>query len=813
MRGRSAHLAFASLLSLCTLATLAAAQQISPGAVTQISELLQEKATRTAVERKLGSNLLFARKRIRREAIAPGVQSLRSRVRRDAAQRVLVDVSATVTAQVLDRIAEVGGEMVTSFPQYGAIRAWLPFDRLEDVAVMVEVRAIRQAADPVTQQLTTSEGDAAHRANLARSTFGVDGTGIKIGVISDSVDNLAVVQATGDLGAVTVLAGQSGSPGKGEGTAMLEVVHDLAPGATLLFATGNGGEPVMATNIQALRDAGCDIIVDDVGYFVEPVFQDGIIAQAVDAVSTTGAIYFSAAGNGGSKDHGTSAVWEGDFSDSGSTRNGDPVHSFGSATFDSIIVDPSSFIMLQWSDPFGASANDYDLFLLDASLSTVLAASTDVQDGTGDPFEIIDSRSRDDAGNRLVVTRSSGAARFLHLDAADGRLSINTGGQTHGHSAAVSASSVAAVSATNRVTPFVGGAGTAVEFFSSDGPRRVFYEADGTPIEPGDFLSTGGSVRQKPDIAAADGVMVAAPGFNPFYGTSAAAPHAAAIAALVKSANPSLTAVQVKAALTSTALDIEAPGIDRDSGVGLLDAFAAVRSVVTSPTPTATSSGSPGSMPTVTPTCTDTPTATPTSAPTITPTSTQTPTGTPTVTPTCTDTPTVTPTHTPTITPTFTQTPTDTPTVTPTCTDTPTVTPTHTPTITSTFTQTPTATSTSTPSVAATPTATNTASPMPTSTPIPCAGDCGAHRSVDIANLVLLANIALGNADPSACSHGIPPGANVDISLIVRAVNNALTGCPTLNPPHVVGVRFVLPVGNDPFQIALASAGFAPADQ
>src|SRR5207248_2895546 len=87
--------------------------------------------------------------------------------------------------------------------------------------------------------------------------------------------------------------------------------------------------------------------------------------------------------------------------------------------------------------------------------------------------------------------------------------------------------------------------------------------------------------RQKPDITAADGVMCAAPGFNRFYGTSAAAPHAAAIAALVKSANLSLTPAQIRTALSSTAIDIEAAGVDRDSGVGIVMAFEAVRSVGT----------------------------------------------------------------------------------------------------------------------------------------------------------------------------------------------------------------------------------------
>ena len=92
------------------------------------------------------------------------------------------------------------------------------------------------------------------------------------------------------------------------------------------------------------------------------------------------------------------------------------------------------------------------------------------------------------------------------------------------------------------------------------------------------FLGHRRPVRQKPDITAADGVSITgAGGFpNPFFGTSAAAPHAAAIAGLIKSANPS-TPEQIRAALIGSAIDIEAPGVDRDSGAGIIDAFAAFR--------------------------------------------------------------------------------------------------------------------------------------------------------------------------------------------------------------------------------------------
>ena len=125
------------------------------------------------------------------------------------------------------------------------------------------------------------------------------------------------------------------------------------------------------------------------------------------------------------------------------------------------------------------------------------------------------------------------------------------------------------------------------EVFTSDGPRRVFYNPDGSPITPGNLTSTGGAVRTKPDITAADGVTTTVPGFAPFFGTSAAAPHAAAIAALVLSGNPGISPADVRTALTSTAIDIEAAGADRDTGAGIVMATKALKYTGATPQPLA----------------------------------------------------------------------------------------------------------------------------------------------------------------------------------------------------------------------------------
>jgi len=360
---------------------------------------------------------------------------------------------------------------------------------------------------------------------------------------------------------------------------MLEIVHDLAPAAQLYFATAFISEASFAQNILNLHSNGCNIIIDDVGYFDESPFQDGIVARAVNTVTAAGALYFSSAANSGNLDAGTSGTWEGDFVDGGPAGAPIPeagrVHSFGATNYN-VLTSSGFTVDLFWADPLGASTNDYDLFLLDSTGSTVVSSSMNRQTGTQDPYERIGGSS----GQRIVIVKYSGAARFLHLDTQRGRLSIPTAGATVGHSAATNAYSVAAVNVASAFpNAFSGGSTNPVETFSSDGPRHVFYQADGTPITPGNFLSTGGAIRQKPDIAAADGVVTtlrSGSGLNPFFGTSAAAPHAGAIAALIWSYNPALTPSQIRSLLTSTALDIGPAGIDRDSGAGIVMAYQAL---------------------------------------------------------------------------------------------------------------------------------------------------------------------------------------------------------------------------------------------
>ncbi|MBZ5704476.1 MAG: S8 family serine peptidase [Acidobacteriia bacterium] len=634
---------------------------ISPSALQQINALLLDKKQRTPTQAKISSRVLYTSRMLQGLPAAIGVPYLRSGLELDAHNNLYLDITARVTDGLLKQLRAMGVRIIRSSPR--SIRAFVPPYQVESVASLPGVifiqprqqamtqeamshRSTKGSGPAVVQQLppgfaqraatvrqklshaltngklsrpltngtgqgsVTTEGDATHRAADARSAFGVNGAGLNIGVLSDGASSLAASQATGDLPptcpagppCVTVLPGQTGSGD--EGTAMMEIIHDLAPGANLFFATAFNGIDSFAQNIRDLRTAGCDIIVDDVFYFVETPFQDGqapsvvsdtdggVVIQAVNDVTADGAMYFSSAGNQGNLDDAFSGTFEGDFVDAGPNPllPGGTVAMFGTNPFDTITFDGGNPFFLFWADPLGGSANDYDLFILDSTGTTILDASTDLQDGTQDPIEAVFDEP---AGNLVVVFKVTGAAdRFFHLDTFGGALEVVTAGQTHGHSSAAAAFSVAATPAFLAIAPgFPTGpfpnpfnAANVVEPYSSDGPRQIFFEADGTPITPGNFSSTGGLIRQKPDVTAADGVSVTGVGGfpSPFYGTSAAAPHAAAIAGLVKSAVPTLTNDQVRTALTSTAVDIEAAGVDRDSGAGIVDAFEAVHSVAPS---------------------------------------------------------------------------------------------------------------------------------------------------------------------------------------------------------------------------------------
>jgi subtilisin family serine protease len=425
------------------------------------------------------------------------------------------------------------------------------------------VRSVGCIDPPVVRAgIATTEGDAGSRADLVRAQ-GLDGAGVVVGVISDGIDSLNAAQRTGDLPSVSVPGDPRCRRGSGdEGTATLEIVHDVAPGARLLFA-GPGSSLEMIDAVDCLVAAGADVIVDDLAFLGEPFFQDGPVAAAVRAAVQARVSYHSSAGNE------ADVHLEQDYRQSPSTT----FHDFFGGPVDntdSIIVAPFSAATcsLQWNDPFGGSANDYDLYILDESLA-VIAQSTGAQTGTQDPVEVagVANPSPSFRTAKVVIDKVSGATRRLKLVCAGaGAMEyVTPSGSVFGHPALPEVVAVGAVDA--------GDPGhDDVESYSARGPSHVYFPRSET--------------RNKPDLVALDGVSISNAGGFPrcppscrFFGTSASAPHSAGVAALLLEKNPFLRPAGIQQALWAGAVDLGPPGRDDASGFGRLDAFAAANVV------------------------------------------------------------------------------------------------------------------------------------------------------------------------------------------------------------------------------------------
>jgi hypothetical protein len=544
---------------------------------------------------------------------------------RDADRRVMVEIHlngrvpvATVKAQVTDMGAKVLSES-TSY-QRGALSAFVPANRVVDVARLPGVLSMSLSHRPRKNVGAATSGGVFVLHTDMLNAQGLDGTGETIGVLSDSYDT-ATTNTDGDP--LTIHAAQDIAtddlPGLGnsdnpnpvvvieeynpgpndiastdEGRAMLQILHDIAPKAKLAFATAFISKVDFADNIRKLRTvANCGVIVDDILYTEEPMFSDGIIAQAVDDVVTSSVLvgpksaYFSSATNyqGGGYaanfnpvsdavaraglpnqnlklDQVPAALTSGGFHNFNPDPNG-PVDISQTYTLTAGTTTEFDF---QWNDPFDQTpappdlpgvTTDYNLLVFDADGNYLADIS-----GTSDNFALVENDAAVDTKYQIVVTRAgtipatpvANKLRFLVVDDFGGvgadeyyQPLAPTG---HGHNEAANAISVAAYvyddDPSNPVgppfTPFV------EEFTSPEGAATIYFDSTGhrltTPV-----------VRMKPEIAAPDGGNTTffgddyeGDGLPNFFGTSAAAPHAAGVAALLlqKAGGPaSLTHAQL----------------------------------------------------------------------------------------------------------------------------------------------------------------------------------------------------------------------------------------------------------------------------
>lgn len=457
----------------------------------------------------------------------------------------------------------------------------------------------------------TSQADPVMNADAARINFGVNGSGIKIGVISDSYNVLGGESSgisSGDLpgvgnfngfqNPVTVL--KDDTSGIDEGRAMIELIHDLAPGAEIIFhsafnnpgASGTAPSTTIANAIDALRIAGADIIVDDVAILSAAKYQDGAAAQAVDRASAAGIPYFSSAGNNSDNAYESTHVSSLPATDFNDLHNFDSGGGFDQILDLGTLAPGEDFrATLWWEDAYsslgGAATTDLSLVFVvsnEAENINALVESNQDQLAGADAFEFGGITNPFDfpLDVGIAVDRVAGdEAKLLSIEVF-GRPIIDdndTNSPTiHGHNSAKGGVAVAA--------QFYAEPGLdEVEAFSAAGPTLILFGADGTPLSSPEFRAT-------PQLTGIDGTDTTffIPGVDPegnsfpnFFGTSAAAPHVAAVAALVLEQADllgiDLSPTELYDLLYASTVDIETPGFDNLSGFGRLDASLALSQV------------------------------------------------------------------------------------------------------------------------------------------------------------------------------------------------------------------------------------------
>jgi len=519
--------------------------------------------------------------------------------------RIVIDARATGSGEdLLTDLRQLG---LARGARAGAVVSGLfPLAALDKAVTLASLRSIAASPRPIT-----------HAA--ARDVHGVDGTGVTVGVLSDAYDTLNGAAAdviSGDLPAdgVLVLNGESTLCGAvifciDEGRAMLQIVHDMAPSSDLLFHTGLGGNASYANAITELATAGADVIVDDLMYLNEPMFQDGVVAQAVDSVNAQGIAYYSAAGNSGR------SSYEASFTDSGvifciefflPIGDCDPIfervgrmHDFdqgpGVDLYQSVTVpiDGVLTIAMQWDEPFGGSGSktDYDIVLLDETGGIYFEISANDNVATGEGWEVLQFQNAEVLGYgtsfTVIITYddvdSIGPPANQMKTIVFGNSTIDefaTNSSTlMGHANAAGAQSVGAAFFVE--TPEFGVSPPTLESYSSAGGTPILFNANGTP-------RASPEIREKPEITAVDGVNTTFffndsygnDDIDDFFGTSAAAPHVAGVAALMLQARPGASPAQLRNALQDTAVDMGAAGFDHDSGYGLVQTDAAITSLL-----------------------------------------------------------------------------------------------------------------------------------------------------------------------------------------------------------------------------------------
>lgn len=550
--------------------------------------------------------------------------------------RVVVNINVTgADDATIAGIEAAGAVIITVSAEYGIISAEVGAADLSGLAAAPGVLAVTEVLTPMTSANASpaqfqpvegppvvgtnvvcatnptgikSEGDAQLSVATARANSAVDGSGVRIGVLSDTysrttfptsaatdVANAELPGAANPCGNTTAVQVLDPGPASGsdEGRAMAQIVHDLAPKSPLAFSSAFNGDLDFADEIRALQAAGSKVIVDDVSYYNEPFYQDGPIAKAVNDVTAAGATYFSSAGNST-----PASVPNGGSYEATSYRNMacppavlavDPgytgCHDFdtvGADAMNNMTIPNNSQIVttLGWNEPMFGVGTDLDYFLIRVSDGAVLTASVGINSNTKSPVEVMGwpNMTGSPAAVAIVIAKfgAGGTPRLksiVHRNPAtfvqfSATVNGDVAGPTvFGHNAMLAAGSIAAVPYNNANT---------VEPFSSRGPATYCWQ----PVNGTSPSASMPCQTKNLDVAATDGVSNSffggfSAGAYRFYGTSASAPHAAAIAALQTQKRPCRTPAQILAAQRSSAVAFAGFAL-KDYGSGRVTATTAI---------------------------------------------------------------------------------------------------------------------------------------------------------------------------------------------------------------------------------------------
>lgn len=517
-------------------------------------------------------------------------------------------------------------------------------------------------AAPESCRTIPVDADAPLRADIAREAFGVDGTGVKVGVISDSFGRTSAPGATVADDIANGLLPGPGNPcghetpvhvvreaaeGTDEGRAMVQLVHGIAPGAELAFASVDEGHAASVIEaIEMLVADGADVIVDDVEPKNEPVFQRSPVGEAIARANEAGVAYFSAAGNSTAlardprpgQEVSPINGWETpayrpmacpDEIVTGAQAQGwdapvdcldmDPGEGTDATLGYTLAAGDSTTVDVQWGEPLGrVSGLLVPVVTVDGDVLATPAAR--MLDGTpgftvtlpasANPTEVEISVARiviPDADTSLPLPPISvifgQGATFLSAEYWRSAGDDIVGRTNTGHNGDPAALSIGASPVNDP---------TEMEYFSSYGP--VVWAFGSATADPPSAILDPRPVVSRPDVISVDrarnsvlGMPTDDPAVKTFVGTSAAAPNAAGVAALALSKAPDLGQEGLRALLTSTATPMEAPNdfvsVENSVGAGLINAEAALAALppapspTPSPTPTASPTNSPSSSP------------------------------------------------------------------------------------------------------------------------------------------------------------------------------------------------------------------------